>query len=303
MARGFRPEQPFKPEDFPSAERPFPLAEVFGYQRELRTPAARQAFADRHCPFAGNECEKFRQYKYGYCSVHYRADGDDAPQVYAVCDHRLDGAPVAMAVRDFFGAGADKVHLVPEVVLTEPRQSFDFIALERTGDRFIGIEAQAIDLRGGGVGPAFASMIEGDPASWRQRFSDEAETKGRSDTVAYGVNTANIYKRLGLQVAEKAAMLRAWDSHLYVVTQGRPFNYLMGRTRVDWLTAGEDWDITFVVFDYTGAVLDNGQMGFEHVGTYRTEVATFAEALVNPTSSISASDFLRRVRKKAGLDR
>ncbi len=301
MSSSFKPEKPFEPEDFPEAERPFPIVEMFGYHRELSTSAARNAFNTRWCPFANNRCEKFRQYGYGYCSITHRTTWDDRYYTYAVCDHRLDGAPIWQAVLDYFGDKAEEGSvLVPEVVLTRPRQSFDFIALEREGDRFVGIETQAIDIRGGGVGPANASLLEGDPSSWRARFTAEALDKGRKDIVAYGVNTANIYKRLGLQVAEKAAMLRSWGSKLYVVTQQRPFNYLTRRINLEW--SNDDWEITFLVFDYSRDISDSGQMKMDRTGTYRTRVASFAEALVNPTSTISAEEFLRRVREKAGLD-
>jgi len=302
MSTPFEPTKPFGPDDFPDKDKSFPIVEVFGYHRDLVSEESRAAFTSRICPFAGNQCEKFRQYGYGYCSVTYKADGDKAAEIYAVCDHRFDGSPISMAVDDFFGPEeAGEVAIVPEVVLTHPRQSFDFIALPKQGQRFCAIEAQAIDLRGGGVGPAFHSILEGDPKSWRRRFTEEAKRKGRKDTVAYGVNTANIYKRLGLQVAEKAAMLVDWGSKLYVVTQKRPFDYLIRRTDIEW-TTGDDWDVTFLVFDYDGTIQPNGQMGFGHVSTHRTTVETFSKALIKPTSKVSAEEFLRRVRKKAGLN-
>ncbi len=131
-------------------------------------------------------------------------------------------------------------------------------------------------------------------------FSDEAETKGRKDNVAYGVNTANIYKRLGLQIAEKGALLRQMGSKLYVVSQRRTFDYLMTRIDVEW-TEGADWDITFLTFDYTGTVLENGQLEFKAAGIFRTTVAQYAKGLVTPTAKVETAEFLKRVRKKAGL--
>ncbi len=256
----------------------------------------------RECPFALNQCEKFRQYGFGYCSVIYRTDADTAYFPYAVCDHRLDGEPVQKAVADYFGDKLEsEIAIVPEVVLPSPRMSFDYIALERTGKRFIGVETQAIDLRGGGVGPAFRSILQGVPKEWRSHFTSEATEKGRGDTVAYGVNTANIYKRLGLQIAEKAAMLKIWGSALYVVTQQRPFDYLARRLDFKWTVDGPA-DITFFTFDYTGKIDQLGQMELVQTGTYRANVGDFAGALVKPTSSVSAVDFLKRVRKKARLD-
>ena len=55
----FEPTQPFVDADFPSADRPFPIVEIFGYERSLLTGEARASFTRRFCPFAGIECEKF----------------------------------------------------------------------------------------------------------------------------------------------------------------------------------------------------------------------------------------------------
>lgn len=46
-------------------------------------------------------------------------------------------------------------------------------------DDFIAIETQAIDTRGGGVGPAWVGILEGSPATWRTRFTEEAKRKKR----------------------------------------------------------------------------------------------------------------------------
>jgi len=297
----FEPTQPFVDADFPSADRPFPIVEIFGYERSLLTGEARASFTRRFCPFAGVECEKFRQYGYGNCSVTYRAEADSQYEIYATCDHRLDGAPIWAAVDHYFGKeNRDQIILVPEVVLTSPRQSFDFVALNIESDDFCAIEAQAIDLRGGGVGPAFNALLSGQPREWRQLYSDESAQKGRKDNVAYGVNTANIYKRLGLQVAEKGGLLSRWNARLYVVAQHRCFEYLASRVAVEW-NQERAQEIVFLTFDYTGKVDTNGQMEFKQVGTYCTTVSDYASALVSPSTNLSRGEFLARVRKKAGL--
>jgi hypothetical protein len=54
------------------------------------------------------------------------ADDGGVSRTYAVCDHRVDGPPVASAVRDHFGDTSSR--LVPEIVLTNPRTSFDYVA-------------------------------------------------------------------------------------------------------------------------------------------------------------------------------
>ena len=155
-------------------------------------------------------------------------------------------------------------------------------------------------MRGGGVGPAFNALLNGQPREWRQLYSDESAQKGRKDNVAYGVNTANIYKRLGLQVAEKGGLLSRWNARLYVVAQHRCFEYLASRVAVNW-NQEQAQEIVFLTFDYTGKVDANGQMEFNQVETYSTTVSDYASALVSPSTNLSRGEFLARVRKKAGL--
>lgn len=297
----FVPLAPFAAVDFPPAEKPFPILEVFGYHRSLRTEEARRHFTSRKCPFMGATCEKFTQYGFGYCSVGYKADGDVDFNTYAVCDHRVDGAPLQFVLEDAFGADADHIKLVPEVVLSEPRMSFDYIAIDPRDNRFVGIETQAIDLRGGGVGPAWEALRDGDPKDWRRRFSQEAADKGRKDTVAYGVNMANIYKRLGLQVAEKGCLFDNMGTKLYVVAQHRPFQYMAKRLNITWKQPNEPWAIAFMTFEYTGNILPNGQMEMVHRETYRTSVGEYAAALIAPTNLISKAQLIQKVRAKGKL--
>ncbi len=299
MPDRFIPTGPFTDTDFPGdGSKPFPIVEVFGYEKHLTTAAARQSFVDKHCPFVGNMCEKYNQYGYGYCSVQYKSKYDTAPQVYAVCDHRLDGAPIRHALTDYFGAN-DRARLLEELTLSDPDQSFDFIAIDTDTDNFIAIETQAIDLRGGGVGPAWESIFEGNPAEWRSFFSREALEKGRKDTVAYGVNMANITKRLGSQIAEKGSLLRQIGVKLYVIAQDICFQYFKSRIPAVWSTERDgEWDITFITFDYTGNVLPDGRLEMVYRQTVRTTHTSFSEAVSRSTSVISRADFLSRVKEK-----
>ena len=285
--------------------QPFPIIEAFGYSVDAKSKPARNAKKERLCPFAETACEKFKQYGYGYCAVTYSADDDQGiRRSYAVCDHRLDGAPVLHAIRDHFKDRASRVRLIPEIVLHKPRRSFDFVAVTTTGsdiDDVIAIETQAIDIRGGGVGPAWQAWFEGKPEQWRERFSEEAARKGRKDTVAYGVNMANIYKRLGLQVAEKGTFLKRIGVPFYVVMQDRPFQYL--RTRIAFQETPTQWDITFITFDYTGEGNAEGALEFKHMTTSRTTLDAYMAALSFaelPDDNLRGH-FLERVKSKAGL--
>jgi hypothetical protein len=201
---------------------------------------------------------------------------------------------------DYFGANAH-TRVTPEVGLSNPRISFDYVAVCDDGDQAdaIAIETQAIDLRGGGVGPAFQAWMDGRLEEWRQYFTDEAERKGRKDTVDYGVNMGNIYKRLGLQAAEKGTYLKSIGVRLYVVMQDLPYLYLSNRIRFE--ECEDDWDITFMTFEYAGAPGPDGQLGFNLRRTVRTKLASYISALAanNRSGTAPRDGFLHQVEIKS----
>ncbi len=288
-----------------TSEQPFPIAEGFGFPFGKMTPQARKAWSRKWCPFGNRLCEKQVQYGFGYCSVTYAAEQDAGErQIYAVCDHRLDGLPIRAAIHDKFGERSEDVELVEEVVLTKPRTSFDYVALTREKGQIhdaVVIETQAVDIRGGGVGPAWRAWRDGHPQRWREYFTAEARKKGRKDTVAYGVNMANIYKRLGMQIATKAGFLKGIGVPMYVVMQDRPFQYL--RRRIAFAEASDNWDITFLTFDYTGRLLRSGALEFAQASKVRTTVDEYLAAL-QAGAGMAGKDrkhFLERVERKARL--
>jgi len=281
--------------------KPFPIIEAFGYAADAATPEASDARTRRWCRFTGTACEKYRQYGYGNCSVTYAAAGDMGTQrTYAVCDHRLDGEPIRLAQRDHFGA--TKSVLVQEIVLASPRTSFDYVAFEAGNvENIIAIETQAIDIRGGGVGPAWKAWEDSKPEEWRAYFTAASLAENRKDTVAYGVNMANIYKRLGLQVATKGTYLKnVGGVPFYVLMQDRPFEYL--HMRIPFETVADQWEITFMTFDY-GARQPDGSYDFPVRQVVRTTLDKYVAALsaTLEVSETARADFLDRVRRKAGL--
>ncbi|MBN2575231.1 MAG: hypothetical protein JXP73_11770 [Deltaproteobacteria bacterium] len=288
----------------PGKGRPFPIVEAFGYASDAESRESREAREKRFCRFMGGPCEKYIQYRFGYCSVTYAAaDDEGVRRTYAVCDHRLDGDPIQAVLDDHFGRSASKVRLVSEVVLTNPRTSFDYVAITVGAGGEItdvaAIETQSIDIRGGGVGPAWKAWMEGKPGKWREYFTADATAKSRrQDIVAYGVNMANIYKRLGLQVAVKGNYLKGIGVPFYIVMQHRPFEYL--RRRIRFTERADSWDITFVTFDYTGARQPDGVLEFKRVSVVRTSLASYVEGLT-AASPGDRSYFLERVKSKAGL--
>ncbi len=288
----------------------FPIVEVFGFPHDSSTPEALTAWDNEYCPFSESKCEKKIQYNYGYCSVVYSAQWDQGqPQPYAVCDHRLDGDPVRWAINDHFGSQA--ATLVPEVTATSaPKLNVDYVAYRddsraEEGVDMIAIETQAIDLRGGGVGPAWRAWKDKNVANWRDYFSEEAARKGRRDTVDYGINTGNVYKRLGTQVAIKGEYLKRVHVPLYVITQDRILKQLRLRVNFKPVSSGVAWDITFASFDYLGMLEKDGRLSFGFIESVRTTLPNYLEALTSSdeTTEFQRADFVARVRRKASLAR
>lgn len=284
----------------------FPIVETFGFPYDSTSPEAAKAWDEEACPFAGGPCEKVQQYDYGYCSVTYAANWDDGEQkTYAVCDHRLDGPPVEWAVADYFGS--EEATLVSEVTATStPKLNIDYVAFaddqsapDKT--RLIAIETQSIDLRGGGVGPAWQAWKAGDVANWRAYFTAESERKNRRDTIDYGVNTGNVYKRLGTQVAVKGEFFKRIDVPLYVVMQYSILKQL--RLRINYAPVEDEspWDITFIGFEYSGKLDPEGKLQLDHVETTRTTLPNYLEAMTTSKGSGPLrSDFVAKVRAKVG---
>lgn len=282
----------------------FPIVEAYGFPYNSNAPAAIKTWNEKSCPFAGGPCEKQRQYGFGYCSVTYAAKWDNGIQrPYAVCDHRLDGQPVKWAVNDYFGA--QPATLVPEVTATStPKRNIDYVAFTNDpfapgGTSLIAIETQAIDLRGGGVGPAWQAWEEDHVENWRAYFTAEAKKKGRRDTVDYGVNTGNVYKRLGVQVFEKGGYLKQIDVPLYVVMQHTILQQLRSRVNFTPVVEGMPWDITFIGFDYDGTLDASGKLQLKLVEVVRTTLDNYTQAMFSSAEGGSLrEEFVAKVKKK-----
>ncbi|WP_188196796.1 NotI family restriction endonuclease [Nonomuraea sp. SYSU D8015] len=286
----------------------FPIVEAYGFPYDSDSPLAARTWNEKTCPFAGRPCEKQRQYGFGYCSVTYAAQWDNGNQhTYAVCDHRLDGPPIQWAIADYF-EGREAI-LVPEVTATtSPKRNIDYVAFRDdpsalNGASLIAIEAQTIDLRGGGVGPAWKAWEEGNTANWREYFTAEAERKGRRDTVDYGVNTGNVYKRLGTQVAEKSVYLKEIEVPLYVVMQYSILRQLRSRINFSVTQEEDPWDITFAGFEYDGSLDSDGILQLNLVEVVRTTVPEYLHAMTTSRESRGLRrDFIERVKTKAKLN-
>jgi hypothetical protein len=259
----------------------FPIAEVFGLPYEGVVPATEQEHEERECPFSAVPCEKFRQYQLSTCSAWYAADGDDGVQKrYAICDHRLDGDPVQWAVSDYFGS--QPTILIPEVTVARKPSKLcvDYFAFDSTRTKVIAIETQAIDTRGGSLRPAWDAWLSGEPSSWRSYYTAAAKSRKRRDSVSFGINTSNVRKRLGTQIAEKCEVLARLQLPMYVIMQNSILERLRSVIEFQPTGDGEPWDITFAGFDFDGTLREGGQLELQRITTARTTYERFADALI-----------------------
>ena len=277
----------------------FPAAEIFGYPPEADSEAARKARANCSCPFKGGACTKLLSAAgTGICSVRYKAAGFESSVIWATCANRLKGAPFTEALSRHFGANAGKAELVSEVRLKDPSMSFDGVGILVADDEsveFIGIEAQTIDTRGGRIRPIFDSYVEGRPNSWRERF-DARPT--------FGVNTANVWKRLLPQVMNKGRMFADWDSKLFVILQDPLLQFIRRRMPLKQLPR-QEWgraQIIWLPWDYTGEFDEiTGQRLTEIGEPVFTTLAQVEEAFVT-IHAAQRPAFVETVLAKLGKD-
>lgn len=234
----------------------YPVAELFGFPPDADTAEARAARRARACPFKGGDCTKLRSAAATpICSLRYRSEGLESEIIWATCANRLAGE--FDAVRDAaFGAEADAARIVREVKMKNPALSFDAVVLlvEPGGEtRFVGIEAQTIDTRGGKVKPLWEAYADGEPDRWRERYPARP---------TFGVNSANVWKRLLPQVINKGRMYADWETQLYVLVQGSLLQFIRRRMHMDELSAQEAAraQIVWLPWDYAGGTNADGSL-------------------------------------------
>jgi hypothetical protein len=242
----------------------YPIAEAFGYPPDADTEAARSARERCWCPFVEGPCSKLiSPAKTGICSIKYSAEGF-GDTTWAICQHRLKGAPFQDAIDRHFGARASEASLVTELRIDQPRMSLDGVGARLEDGEvadLVGIEAQTIDTRGGSLQPLWDSFVNGEPDEWRDGYP-----KGPK----FGVNTTNVWKRLLPQVMNKGRLYRGWDSKLYVLVQDPVFQFIARRMPLERLPrqAAGQAEIVWLLWDY-----EEGQPRDPDTGMLRSEVA------------------------------
>lgn len=84
--------------------------------------------------------------------------------------------------------------------------------------------------------------------------------------------------------------------------QDRTFNYLKKRINFKEIeNDSDDWDVTFITFDYTGAINGDGSLEFSHFKTIRTTIEDYVEAMSRDRSlvKLARDEFIEKVIKKS----
>lgn len=294
-ARGYT----FRPDLVPGD---LPIVEAFGYPPDADTPQARDARERCWCPFVDGPCTKLLSSAgTAVCSLRYGAEGFAADTVWAVCQHRLKGAPFQEAIDRHFGARAPDARLVTELRVKQPRLSLDGVGVlvhDRAENdvEVVGIEAQTIDTRGGSVKGMWNAYVQGRPDSWRDEYSDG---------VKFGVNTTNVWKRLLPQVTGKARLYKGWDSKLYVLVHDPVFQFLTRRMALERLPkqSASKAEIVWLRWDYEEGLPrdDAGMLKSGIDDAVHTTIEQVESAFLG-VAHTPRNEFVRSLLKKLGPD-
>lgn len=217
------------------APKRFPVAELFGCPDGNRSPLAESARATRWCPFLDAGCTKTTGHAQvgpiGTCAVRR------GETTVIICPQRFRAADHAIARAIAKGAFGEEVKfkLVRELVVRTgagQRWSLDYVAAEVVPGgygKIIGIEDQAIDTTGSLV-PYVQAYLSGG---------------AKVPQHAFGLNWANVYKRIIPQVARKGRIFEAWGSQLYVVIQDELLDYIRQRIALSAAQPGEAVNLVF----------------------------------------------------------
>jgi Restriction endonuclease NotI len=267
----------------------FPILEIFGFHYTDVSPRAQEVRDGHLCPFLGKRCVKKGHSEsgmpLGYCSVKWNVTSG----AIITCPNRLYFGSYEVfrrPIMEIFGA-TQGVRLKPEQGGLHPDFTMDWVVVKADKHLsvvdFFGVEVQTIDITGS-VYPAFDAYMM-DRADWEKKI--------------YGINWANVWKRLLPQVVAKAQVYKHLGKKLYVILQDSLLTYVLSRGELGTMPAGQG-DIVFHTYEY------NGQTGADGIRTleFRTELPTTIEAVqrafMMPAIRISKEDALRLIQD--GID-
>ena len=285
----YRPDR--VPEDFP-------VAEMFGYPPNSATPEAEQARLSKACPFKGGECTKLKSAAATpICSLRYKAAGFETETVWATCANRLANELEAVIPLEFSGR-ENEARLVREVKISDPPMSFDGVAIIVSEDgtaEFAGVEAQAIDTRGGAVKPLWSAYEDGAADLWKDGYGGKRPL--------FGVNSANVWKRLLPQIINKGRMYADWETRLYVIVQETLMQFIRRRMHLHELSRQERQkaEVVWLPWDYTGNELASGQLETDIGQPIFTTLSAVEDAFTT-VASAQRPIFVKKVLAKLGRD-
>lgn len=222
----------------------FPIVEVFGFPHDNKSPEAMRCRAEYRCPFINARCVKGGHdidTPLGTCGVHSKYGPIiTCPQRFYGDNYRLLDQVATYLV----GESANVVR-IPEV---GPEITYRLDWIVATYDEHLqlldyhGIEVQAIDITGS-VRLYFEAYMS--DSAWEQ-----IEHK-------YGINWANVSKRMLPQLLAKGTMLASYGKKLASVIQDQLLAY-MGRTgKMDIEVEENKAEANLIFFSYSLRYLSN----------------------------------------------
>lgn len=263
----------------------FPIFEIFGFHHTDTFRTAQETRAMHLCPFLKVRCTKKghsgTRIPLGYCSVKR-----DVPSgAIITCPNRLYGAYEIFRrpIVETFGA-TKAVRLKAEQGGLHPDFTMDWVVVRTdrgmTVTDFFGVEVQTIDITGT-VYPAFDAYMKG-RTRWRRKN--------------YGINWANVWKRLIPQVLAKGQVYKHLGKKLYVIIQDSLLTYVLSRGELKAASA-DHGEIVFHTYDYDGKTDDDGIRSLAFRREIHTTIQSLQHAFMVQSIKISREDALKLIQE------
>lgn len=267
----------------------FPILEIYGFHHTDTSKRAEHVRGIHQCPFLEKRCVKKGHtdpsVPLGYCSVKWNSPAG----AIITCPNRLyfDSYEIfRRPIMEVFGTSKN-VRLKPEQGGLHPDFTMDWVVVKTDPNLgvldFFGIEIQTIDITGT-VYPAFAAYMAG---------KDDWKRKG------YGINWANVWKRLLPQVVAKAQVYRHLGKRLYVLLQDSLLTYVLARGDLAKAPKHQG-EIIFHSYEYNGKTGADGIRTLEFHTELQTTIEAVQTAFMMPSIKISQKEALKLIQAEIG---
>ncbi len=275
------------------------LTEYFGYPYNNRSPEARNAQSEQHCPFLKTECKKPRKsepkVKVGVCSVGYKGGFLKKFAPIVICPHRFSVDHVFDTISaGYFGeiSSDHEILWAPEVSMGVGG-TIDFVAVKRkkfgslaSFEDFVCVEFQAAGTTG---------------TPWEAVQDLRRTGKFTKETYDYGINWANEFaKTMMQQVYKKAQIVDSWNKKIIFVVQDVAIDYLRSHYDTSGLRELKPTDsIQFYTYrmDWN---LETGCWELEPHGAFSTTTEGIRKILAGASKEefLTVSEFIENVKRK-----